>query len=300
MVGVAIPVYGLAGMVTVLAERLSVGEGLPRLASRSAVRLCQCRRYGCTIRRKEMSKVIPFSYSSMSAYETCPKQYYETRITKQWKQAESPQMKWGNEVHKALENAVKYARPLPANMAQYQWALDLVNARKNTSTAHAEMAVALTEDLRPTGFWDTDAWGRGKIDILIEDDAKTTAFNGDYKTGKTKPNSKQLELSTLMCFASYPTLEVVRTGFLWLPEPDLKKRITQKLYRRTDGDHVETLDARGGKLVTTIEDLWEPFRQVVAEMVWSERNNTWPAKPSGLCRAWCPVLSCPHNGLREK
>jgi len=48
-----------------------------------------------------------------------------------------------------------------------------------------------------------------------------------------------------------------------------------------------------------MEDLWEPFLDTIEQMKWSLQHDTWPAKPSGLCKAWCPVLSCPHNGKRK-
>jgi hypothetical protein len=242
--------------------------------------------------------VIPASHSSISAYETCPKQFYELRIAKTVKQEQTKEIVWGNDTHKAAENAVKYNRPLPANMQQYQWALDLVRGMQKTMVVHAELDVAITEAREPTGFWDQDAWVRGKIDVLAHDEAFTRAFNGDYKTGKTRPNSKQLVLSTLMCFDNYKTLERVKTGFLWLPEPDPTKRITQQLFIKLDDDRIETTDIKGHKVVQTFEELWEPFVNVIEQMKWSLANNVWPANPSGLCKAWCPVLSCPHNGKR--
>lgn len=244
--------------------------------------------------------VLPVSFSSMDAYETCPKQFYETRVLKRWKQEESEAMRWGNEVHKALENAIKFGRTLPANMSAYAWGLRAINARSKESVISAELDVAMTEWRRPTGFWDDDAWARGKIDVLIRDEKVTSALNGDWKTGKTKPNSKQLVMSTLLCFAKWPTLEKVRTVFFWLAEQEAIKRMTQQLFIREDDDHVRTTDAKGKIIVTTVADLWEPFNETVEKMKWSMQNNIWPANPSGLCKAYCPVLDCPHNGKRAK
>jgi len=558
--------------------------------------------------------VTPASHSSMSAYETCPKQFYHLRVAKDVQQAESPEMAWGNAVHKALENAVKYGRPLPSNMSIYQWGLDLFEQRKPDTVLHAELSVAVTRAFEPAGFWDANGFMRGKIDVVCMSGDNKQAINGDWKglpldtalptpkgwttmgevrvgdrlftrlgavcrvvgksevkhldcyeitfddktkvccdaehlwtladgsvlpvtelrprhlipvtkalrlpkqdlpldpyvlgiwladgkhtsleitkpdqcvwdeiqrrgfelghdsasargscrthsvlgirsaltnlgvmgnkhipmrylrasrqqrlellqgimdgdgtantargtvvldstreivvrgvhellhslgqrpnwasfsktgygvtstvyrtsftpidiepflagrkrdifrsfapkknrswrrsvvsvakidsvptqcikvdsidetflctehfipthnTGKTKPNSAQLALSTLLCFHTYAELEKMRTVFVWLPETDPRKRLTRKLYIRRDGDRIDTQDDRGKYITTSFEEMWEPFINIVDQMEWSLQHDTWPANPSGLCKAWCPVLSCPHNGKRK-
>lgn len=242
--------------------------------------------------------VIPASYSSISAYETCPKQFYHLRIAKDVKQEESKEMAWGNLVHKKLEEAIKFGRSIPGNMEAFQWGLSLCQSLAVGRKINAEMDIAVTRDHVATGFWDGDAWVRGKLDVLIHDEAKTYAVSIDHKTGKTKPNSQQLLLSTLMCFDNYQTLERVKTAFFWLPEPDHAKRITQQLFIRHDSDTLQTTDTKGKQIMLTMQEAWEPFVDTIEQMEWSLQHDTWPAKPSGLCKAWCPVLSCPHNGKR--
>jgi hypothetical protein len=250
-------------------------------------------------RAMKTPSVIPASFSSMEAYNTCPKQFYETRILKNWKQVETPEMDWGNRVHKALEQNVKYKRELPENMKQYNWVMDaLLKGRREGTQVEAELEVACTEDKHPTGFWDGNCWVRGKIDVLAHDEEWTTALNGDHKTGKFKPNSKQLELSTLLCFAQWPSLKKVLTAFFWLAESDPAKCITQKLYVRNDDDTVTTKDDKGKLFTRPLEEMWAPFEQNVGEMQWSLQNNAWPANKSGLCKAHCPVLTCSFNGKR--
>jgi hypothetical protein len=239
--------------------------------------------------------VIPASFSSMEAYNTCPKQFYETRILKNWKQVETPEMDWGNRVHKALEMNIKYGRELPSSMEQYQWGLQAINMRKPDSVIHAEKEVAITIDHTPTGFLDDDCWLRGKGDVVIHDPGITSALNGDWKTNaKPKPNSKQLDLSTLMCFDVFPTLEKVRTVFFWLPH----KQTTQKLFVRHDSDRLTTTNDAGKMVTLTFEEMWAPFLHTIGEMEWSLKNNAWPANKSGLCAAHCPVLTCSFNGKR--
>ena len=53
-----------------------------------------------------MAGGVPWSYSSLQAFETCPRRFYLTRIAKLASEAQTQATLWGNEVHKALELAV--------------------------------------------------------------------------------------------------------------------------------------------------------------------------------------------------
>ena len=61
----------------------------------------------------------PWSYSALTAYETCPKRYQLTRVTKQVVEPQNEATKWGNEVHKALELFAKGQKPLPKSLEDY-------------------------------------------------------------------------------------------------------------------------------------------------------------------------------------
>jgi hypothetical protein len=229
-----------------------------------------------------MARIIPWSFSSWSAYQTCPRQYYELRIAKSIVEPPSKQIIWGNEVHKALENLVKVNKPVPDSMKHMVPIVDRVLAAPGEN--HAEMELACTSDLKPTGFWESNAWVRGKGDLVKINGTKAAAF--DYKTGKRKPNSLQLDLMAILVFAKVPQVKSLSTCFLWFQEPS---RPTIAAYRRDD-----------------VPKLLDQFTQGVADMEWSMKENVWPAKPSGLCRPnprtgfpGCPVVSCPHNGRKK-
>lgn len=229
-----------------------------------------------------MARIIPWSFSSWSAYQTCPRQFYELRIAKTVVEPPSTQIIWGNEVHKALEDKVKIGAPVPKTMAHMEPMVQRILDAPGEN--HAEMELACTVDLKPTGFWDDNAWMRGKGDLIKLNGAKGAVF--DYKTGKRKPNSLQLDMMAILAFAKFPDLEYLRTCFLWFQEPS-KPTIAE--YHR---DRAPAL--------------LEQFMPGVEDMIWSMSEDVWPAKPSGLCRpnprtgfAGCPVTSCPHNG-REK
>ena len=53
-----------------------------------------------------------WSYSSLKQYQNCPKQYYEIKVAENYTIIPSEQMKYGTEVHKALEDYVKDGKEL--------------------------------------------------------------------------------------------------------------------------------------------------------------------------------------------
>lgn len=217
-----------------------------------------------------MRSVLPWSWSSYDAYQTCPRKFYETRIAKNFVEAETDAIIWGNQVHKAIELYVKEQRAVPDTMQRF---IPLVDKIKNApGHTYAEMELACTVDLKPTGFWDADAWCRGKGDILKVNGRK--AFNGDWKTGKWKEGSLQLDLMAVMTFAMFEEVETCSTAFIYFQQP------SRPVVKTFTWDQVPSIMAQ--------------FEQGVADMVYSEQNNVWPEKPSGLCKAWCPVRSCKY------
>ena len=41
---------------------------------------------------------------------------------------------------------------------------------------------------------------------------------------------------------------------------------------------------------------WDKWKLKHSRLQAAHDNDVWNPKPSGLCKAWCPVLSCSHNG----
>lgn len=216
----------------------------------------------------------------LEKYDTCPRAFYEISIAKNYKEStDSEYLLWGNKVHKSMEDRVLIGRPLPANMVQ--WEPIAVSIIKAPGDKYCEAELAFTKELTPTGYWDADCWNRGKDDVIIVNG--TNAANIDYKTGKKKSSTLQLELAAARTMAMFPEVTKVATSYAWLQS----KEWTRAIYTRDDYNR-----------------LWDNFREKVENLLWSEKNNTWPAKPSGLCKrsrkpgstyAGCIVASCPHS-----
>lgn len=218
-----------------------------------------------------MRSVIPWSYSSWDSYVNgCPRKFYEIKIAKNFDDPPNESTIWGNEVHAALEIRAKTNAPLPDNMQRFQKLADRVIYAPGET--YAELEVAVTIDLQPTGFWDNDAYARGKLDLVKRNG--TVALVNDWKTGKRKNNSLQLDLAAVLTFAKFPEVERITSLFTWFQEPT--KPSSNKFTREQ------------------MPEIMAQFKQGVDDMQWSEQNNVWPEKPSGLCNGWCPVRTCKH------
>jgi hypothetical protein len=216
---------------------------------------------------------VPWSYSSLNAFEQCPRRFHLTRITKQVKESQTSATIHGNEVHKALERAVEGSMALPQKYHGYQPIVDRLRAAPGKKVL--EYKFGLTKDLRPAEFFGKDVWVRGVLDIGII--REKSALVLDYKTGKRKLDTDQLRLFALAGLSLWPHALRVNTGYVWLM-PD-----------KLDSDVFTPADKSG---------LYQEFSTRVHRMEIAEKNNDWPARPSGLCRQWCPVghSLCEHCG----
>jgi CRISPR/Cas system-associated exonuclease Cas4 (RecB family) len=211
-----------------------------------------------------MPGVVPWSYSSLSSFETCPRRHYLTKIAKVVTESQSAEMAEGNAVHKALELAVAGSKPLEAKYHKYQPIVTRIRSAPGQKLT--ERKFGLTAAFKPTTFFAKDVWFRGVIDLNIL--RKRSAVTLDYKTGKVKEDHDQLRLFAATTFAENPHLTKITTGYLWLA---FDKTTTQEF---------------------TPEDvplIWQDFVPRVRRMEIAEQKNEWPPKPSGLCRKWCPV-----------
>jgi CRISPR/Cas system-associated exonuclease Cas4 (RecB family) len=218
-------------------------------------------------------KTTPWSYSSLTAYETCPRRYYLIRISKQVKDPPNESATHGNEVHKALEEYVAGTAPMPEKYAPYLPVADRIKAFPGKKLV--EYKFGLTRALAPTTFFAKDVWVRGVLDVGLLGEKSVTVL--DYKTGKRKPDSDQLRLFAGVALSVWPYAKRVQTGYIWLQ--------TQQM-----DTQVFTPDDRA--------PIFQEFAARVHRMETSENGNDWPARPSGLCKNYCPVgrSNCEHCG----
>lgn len=208
--------------------------------------------------------VLPWSYSSLTAFETCPKRYKLTKLTKQIKEPQTEATLHGNEVHKALELHLEGKKHLPEKYQQY---LPLVErVRTQPGKRLVEYKFGMTAAYKSTDFFGSDVWFRGVIDVGVVGTKSATLL--DWKTGKPKTDGDQLKLFAAAGFSAFPYLEKVRTGYVWLA------------HNRLDSDTFTREDLPG---------IWQEFTPRVIRMVKALEQDKFLPKPSGLCKNWCPV-----------
>lgn len=220
-----------------------------------------------------MSQSLSWSYSSLNAYETCPRRYYLTRVSKEVREPQNESMLWGNRVHKAMEHYLLERTPLPVGMEDYQSLADAILAKDGE--VKAEQKLCLDDSFNPTTWFASDAWVRGIVDVSVK--RGTKMFVGDWKTGKPKPDSDQLRLFAAITMACNPDVQEVTTAFIWLAQG----KVTADRFTRED-----------------IPAIWQDFIPRVQRVEHSMQSNKFPPRPSGLCRNWCPVGKklCEHCG----
>jgi hypothetical protein len=217
--------------------------------------------------------ILPWSYSSLTAFETCPRRFKLTRITKQVQESQTEATLHGNEVHKALENHLKNTKPLPDKYKEYLPLVDRVKATPGKQLV--EFKFALTQAFKPTEFFAKDAWCRGVIDVGVV--SPKAAVILDWKTGKPKDDHDQLKLFAAVAFAAYPFINTCRTGYVWLAH----NKLDCKTFQKAD-----------------VAGIWQEFLPRVIRITKAAENDNFPPKPSGLCTKWCPVTNdlCEFSG----
>lgn len=221
----------------------------------------------------KQGKAVPWSYSSLQAFETCPRRFYLTRISKVVKESQTAATSHGNEVHKALEEAVAGKRALAEKYQQYQPLVDRVRAVKGKRLL--EYKFALNSALREVDYWAPDVWVRGVLDVgVVRDDS---AIIIDWKTGKRKLDGDQMRLFALAGFSLWPFVNKINTAYAWLPSNQLDR----EMFTRDEAQQIH-----------------QEFAIRVHRMENAQLSNEWPPRPSGLCREYCPVgrSLCEHCG----
>lgn len=219
-------------------------------------------------------KPLPWSHSSLSDFNNCPRAFYEKRVAKSVKEERTEALIWGERVHKAFEDRLKSGVVLPAELQDHEGYLTRLQRRPGTSAT--EQKIALDRTFRPCSFFAPTVWFRGVIDYQKLDGTK--ALLVDYKTGKPHSKFQQLKLFALYSFMQNPLLEEVSVVYYWTTT----KTETGEDYTRDQ-----------------MPELWQEFIPSLKQYAEAFKTNTWQPRQSGLC-GWCPVTGCEFWRPRRK
>ena len=212
---------------------------------------------------------IKWSYSGLKDFINCPRQYNEVKVLKRYEKKATVEMRYGTQVHSALEDYVKEGKPLAKNYEHFSKQLDPL--RDMEGDKYPEYRMALTINRQPCTFGAKDYWVRGIADLMVVDGDQ--GYIVDYKTGSNRyPDPKQLQLMALMGFEYFPEVTHFKAGLLFVAHNDF---VTSE-YRREK-----------------IDKYWDDFAPSLQRLQLSYENGVWQENPTPLC-GWCPVSDCTH------
>jgi len=221
-----------------------------------------------------MAKSKAHSYSALKNFETCPRQYHEIRVLKNFPYVESDAQRYGNRMHKAAELYVRDSTPLEAEFEFVKPLLDSLVAKAGEKLAEQELCVDAR--LNPRGWWDSAGFLRAKVDLVVLQPERGHAFVVDYKSGSDRySDTDQLDICAMLLFQHYDWLQVVSGGLLYVAGNTLHRHTT---------------------LRADAEKLWRSYRERLAKIDGAFATNVWHPKQSGLCRKHCKVTSCEFCG----
>lgn len=206
------------------------------------------------------------SPTSLQTYLTCPKQYEAKYITKEVKFAPNKHAEFGDLVHKAIEQYLKSSEPLPTILHPLKPTLD----QMGQVLFGAETKLAVDKTGAAVAFTNKSAYQRCIVDAILTNADKSVVVCIDWKTGKKRDAQTQHDFIKKCAKAKFPNAKIV-TLFLYLFVGEFDRQ-------EYNGEPLFALD----------EDMRELARAYA--------TKTFVPNPNGLCKNWCDVLSCPHNG----
>jgi PD-(D/E)XK nuclease superfamily protein len=215
-----------------------------------------------------MAKPFAWSFSALTRYENCPKQYFHLNVAKDFKDEDSEWAADGKIIHDGLYGRVVKGKPLPLPIRHMEpMAAKFANAE---GEKHGEMKLALNRKFEPVDFFAPDVWVRSVVDLLIIRENKGIIV--DWKTGKVKDDFTQLMLTAGVLSRYMPELDIFEMVYVWTKSREVtRKNIT----------------------LSRLTEMWNGLLPRVGKIEDSIRTTTFPARESGLCR-YCPVRTCPH------
>jgi PD-(D/E)XK nuclease superfamily len=152
------------------------------------------------------------SHSSAKCFSNCPSQFYHRYVLKDLPLESTPALEKGTRDHTALERRLKYGTALPADLAT----CETTCAQLAPSNPLVEAPLAMRADGTYCGYWDANAWFRGKPYVVVLNDEHTISCAFDWKSGKTREDPDELRSHAVLMRALHPTLKTMAGHYIWL------------------------------------------------------------------------------------
>lgn len=214
---------------------------------------------------------MAWSYSWLKNAETCLKRFYHYNVAKDVKEPETQQLRDGFALHSAFEARVKHGTPLPLGTTQHEPLMAKLIAAPGQT--YAEQKLAITAEFKPVAFFGKGVWFRTVIDFAKINGPLATII--DYKDGRPKEDLTQLQLMSATMFHHMPSIERVKAGLVFVNHDEVKPAE----FVRED-----------------LPEIWSEILPRVRAVEKAIQTQEFPPKPSGLCKSYCSVTSCPFHG----
>lgn len=232
-----------------------------------------------------------YSYSAFKDFNTCQRQFYFVRLTKQIKRTYDGAAE-GKAFHAVIENAIKFNEDtLPSRFKEHEWVLKRLLKIKtklvaeNTAgvtTSNAEMGIGVTPEWEARPFFHKDNWYCGSIDFIMH--RGDMAYMTDWKFGSSAyADIDQLYQQATLAFAALPHIKTIRADLTFVKDKIQVPAMPLTLSRNKLEDYKSDIFRQAGRIYDKVQlndpDAWEP-------------------NPSGLCKAHCPIPRsiCEHSG----
>ncbi|HEX8838186.1 MAG TPA: PD-(D/E)XK nuclease family protein [Candidatus Acidoferrum sp.] len=210
--------------------------------------------------------IPPHSASSLQMIKRCPHQWAEHYLRKRVPYYESPEAKYGNRVHTALEVRLRDGTKLPADIEQHEkFVQPLVRYKPDV-----ELKLGCNAAGQPVGFFDKGVYLRGKLDVVVHQDDQSCLF--DWKTGKTYEDPFELRVHALLLRINRPQIKRIVGHYVWLK--------SGQLGRQHD---------LSGTAIT-----WADIKMLHEKAQRMETEQNFPKVANVLC-GWCRVHDCELN-----
>jgi hypothetical protein len=234
--------------------------------------------------------VIALSWSRLSTYQQCPKQFYLKFISKSFKEEEKGiHLVKGEQLHKQMEEYILAKNGqgvMPLGFSpEVKQSLPYVDKLYNIyDSVHAEAQVACDVNWKPTEWFGADTAWRAIWDatgLRIN-----TCFIGDWKSGKVYPMNRtvnpdgsrsfgQLHLSSVIALQRWDALPEVISAYVYLEHKVVQ---TVKVTR----EPTEAVDANREPIphLTEVRLYFERWFERV------QMEKAWEPTPNDNCK-WC-------------
>ena len=215
--------------------------------------------------------ITAWSPSRLFGYEECPRKAKFKYVDKLPEPGpKSPHLVKGELLHSEMEWFIKGGREkLPRELEKMQKLAEHMREECKKGNVRVEIELAVRRDWSVTGWFEKDAWGRFKLDILVVDGPKGRVI--DWKSGKYKPDgeySDQLNAYSTAALSATPVLEEMSSCLVFVEHTDVP------VERPEGAVHRDNLKKQ--------QDYWT---ERVARM---EQDTVFAPRPSRQACYFCP------------